>query len=39
MSKLQVSLVVASFGEADLLADYIVTSLCGKAYYVRDWPK
>lgn len=39
MSKTQVGMITATFGESDLLADYINHRLCGRTYYVRDWAK
>lgn len=39
MSRMQVGMITATFGESDLLADYINNRLCGSTYYLRDWAR
>ena len=37
MSKFQVGFITATFGEADILTDYIGPYTCDRKYFMRDW--
>lgn len=37
MSQFQVGFVIASFGEADMLVQYINHYLCDKKFFIREW--